>query len=64
MKEVKREVKSYIIYADCECGGIFKPTNMCLMSYPPQYPHKCNKCGKEEIFSHTYPVHIMEEVDL
>lgn len=55
MKEVKREVKTYIVYANCECGGTFKPINMCLMSYPPQYPHKCNKCGKEEFFNCTYP---------
>jgi len=63
MKEIKKEVKTYIVYAYCNCGGKFKSTNICLTSYPPQYPHICDKCGKEEIFNFTYPRTVMEELD-
>ena len=30
----------------CECGGEFIFENIVLTSNPPQYPYKCNKCGK------------------
>lgn len=55
MKIVKKEVKTHVTHAMCDCGGEFKPTNMILSTFPVQYPHDCNKCGKREIFYERYP---------
>ena len=38
-----------------KCGGTMIPTGMCLMSNPPKYPHKCDKCGFEETYNVSYP---------
>ena len=47
MYEIESEVRTYVRRAMCECGGEYvrdyeSPT---LMTNPPQYTHKCNKCG-------------------
>lgn len=58
MREIETEVKTYRIRLMCdECdGGEMKPTGICLTSIPPQYPHKCDKCGHEEtVRGKTYP---------
>ncbi len=62
MKELKKLVRTYVVHATCECGGEFKPTNVVLTTYPPKYPHVCNKCGKGEVFDTTYPRNEYEEV--
>ena len=33
----------------CKCGGEFEYENIVLTSIPPQYPYRCNKCGKRII---------------
>jgi DNA-directed RNA polymerase subunit RPC12/RpoP len=33
----------------CKCGGDFEYENTVLTSIPPQYPYRCNKCGKRVI---------------
>lgn len=30
----------------CECGGHFIFENIVLTSLPPQYPYRCDHCGK------------------
>lgn len=30
----------------CECGGHFIFEQHVLLTEPPQYPYRCNKCGK------------------
>ena len=30
-----------------ECNSQMKATGTVLTSFPPQYPHKCTKCGYE-----------------
>lgn len=30
----------------CECGGHFIFENIVLTSLPPQYPYRCDVCGK------------------
>ena len=30
----------------CKCGGDFEYEHRVLTSIPPQYPYRCNKCGK------------------
>ena len=60
-KEIKRKVVQYQIDMVCECGGYFLPTNpmkdvfLCINSHKLQIKHKCNKCGKEEMFETAYP---------
>lgn len=63
MKEIKKPVREYIVHAMCECGGEFIPGDMVLMSDPPQYPHKCNKCGTSATFNKKYPSIEYEEID-
>lgn len=53
-------VDTYLVkhfHDDCATkgGGEFLPTGMMLASNPPQYPHKCNNCGKEQTFYKRYP---------
>ena len=50
MKEKRTEVRTYVERLLCETcdGGEMLPTGIALMSLPPQYPHKCNKCGYED----------------
>ena len=55
MQIIKKEVKTYMTHALCSCGGEFKFIDMILPTYPVQYPHDCNKCGKREIFYERYP---------
>ena len=33
----------------CECGGHFIQENRVLLTEPPQYPYRCQKCGKVKI---------------
>lgn len=64
MKKVKKEVKTNIIKAMCECGGEYKPTGIVLTTYPEQYPHDCSKCGKREVFYEQYPKFEYVEVEV
>lgn len=54
-QEVSTEVKTVVVRMKCECGGEMKPTGECLTSYPPQYPHVCDKCGKKATYHIHYP---------
>lgn len=62
-KEV--EVKPIKVIALCECGGEFKRTTTLgtLATYPTQYPHVCDKCGKHETFFVCYPTIEYKEVE-
>ena len=65
MKEKRTKARTYIVRLMCEkCdGGEMKPTGICLTSSPPQYPHRCDKCGHEEtVRGKTYPCIEHEEV--
>lgn len=53
--EKKIKVVPFEVHQYCECGGEFIPTGLVLTSYPPQYPHACNKCDKRETFKKSYP---------
>ena len=68
-KEIKRKVVQYQIDMICECGGYFLPTNVFDMFFcnnisKLQIKHKCNKCGKEEMFETAYPTTetVLEEI--
>ena len=62
MIERKVEVKTYTVYANCECGGQFESTGLCLDSFLTKYEHQCNKCGELEYFSYSYPKTVYEEI--
>lgn len=55
MKEEFQEIKTYRVIARCECGGQMNPTGQVLSTYPEQYPHFCDSCGKTELYLKTYP---------
>lgn len=64
MIKKETEVKTIKVSAFCECGGEFEFMGTVLMSYPPQYPHVCNKCGKSENFMAKYPTIEYREVEV
>jgi hypothetical protein len=37
------------------CDGEMKPSGQAFASYPPQYPHHCEKCLRIETASTMYP---------
>lgn len=37
------------------CTGEMLPTGVTLMSYPPQYPHKCTVCSAIAIIRFAFP---------
>lgn len=45
----------------CDCGGIYRWDGTLLLSYPPQYPFRCEKCGDrvniraQHLFPEEYP---------
>jgi hypothetical protein len=47
------------------CGqGTMKPTGFVYDILPPDYLHKCNKCGKSDCFNKDYPyIRYVEEFD-
>lgn len=51
-------MKSVQIDYKCDyCGsGYMRPTGIMLTSYPPQFPHRCNKCGVSMTFVEEYPI--------
>ena len=64
MSERRTEVRTYRIDLICdECGGRMAPTGQALMSYPVQYPHKCEKCGAGiTVRGNQYPCLIYDDV--
>jgi hypothetical protein len=48
MKYEDIPVKTFLRYALCNCGGRLKgiPGSTMLLSDPPQFLHKCQKCGE------------------
>ena len=54
VKTGRMEVFEERLYCDL-CSGEMKPTNMRLDSFPPRYPHVCEKCGWTENMCETYP---------
>ena len=66
MAEIKTEVKVYKIEYVCdECkDGFLLPTGRELLSYPPQYPHKCSNplCNRQITFRQRYPRTVYEDV--
>lgn len=66
--EKRTEVRTFMVRLMCDkCGeGEMKPTGVQLLSNPPQYPHRCDKCGFETTIrgGKAYPRIDYEEVTL
>ncbi len=61
----KFKTETFIVKEKCECGGEYVFDGIVLTSYPPKYPHTCNKCGKKVHLDTQYPTtttEIKEEV--
>lgn len=64
--EQRLETKTYVIIQKCdkcrEGKMMVDENNMLtlLTSYPPLYPHKCDKCGHEENYNVVYPYQQIE----
>lgn len=57
MAEITTPAQAVVVDYQCDdCGeGKMIPTGVVLLSLPPQYPHTCNKCGKQKSFRERYP---------
>lgn len=66
--ESRFELKTFIVRYFCDpCskkgGGEYLPTGIALLTNPPQYPHKCNRCGNVQNFNKRYPETVSEVKD-
>lgn len=66
MAEKKRPVQPVRVNYSCDkCGGDVLPTGACFDSYPAQYPHDCQQCGKRYTFTSLYPrIEYVDAVDV
>jgi hypothetical protein len=51
--EIRQEEVAYVCDA-CREGEMLSD-GFCLTSNPPQYPHRCNRCGHMQTFDARYP---------
>jgi hypothetical protein len=52
----KLAIAHEVNYLCDDCGkGVMRSMGICLLSNPPQYPHRCNVCEVEKIFNRTFP---------
>ena len=59
----KFKTETFIVKEKCECGGEYVFDGIVLTSYPPKYPHTCNKCGKKVHLDTQYPSTVTEIKD-
>lgn len=55
--ETAKRIYPYRIERKCgeTCDGHMRPVGMMLTIDPPLFPHRCNKCGRQENFQTNYP---------
>jgi len=61
MSEKTFEVKPVLVEYFCdkaECGGevLLDQNSAVLTSHPPQYTHRCERCGEVYRFTKAYPI--------
>lgn len=65
-KKTADAARAFMVRLMCDkCGeGAMTPAGIQLLSNPPQYPHRCDKCGSETTIrgGKTYPQTEYEEV--
>lgn len=60
------ELKAVRVRQMCEqpgCDGEMLPEHYVIDSYPPIYPHRCNKCGCYAEYNVSYPTVRYIEID-
>ena len=59
-KEVNVPCQTFVKTMQCECGGELRhePTEFTTLQHPLKYKHVCNKCGKVEYYTTTYPIQV------
>jgi len=61
MTEIRIPVTTIQVDKACTCTtGRMRYNGLALLTDPPQFPHKCNSCGKEENYLNVYP-HLVHE---
>ena len=60
--EIRYPVNQYMVDMKCNvCNkGVMRPTGETLLSNPQGYIHRCENCGKLEVYTCVYP-HIETE---
>ena len=59
-KEINVPCQTFVKTMQCECGGElrYEPTEFTTLQHPLKYKHVCNKCGKVEYYTTTYPMQV------
>lgn len=59
-KEINVPCQIFIKAMQCECGGEMRYEYEKVITPPhsPEYKHVCNKCGKVEYYTTTYPTQV------
>lgn len=59
-KEINVPCQTFVRVMQCECGGEMRHEyeQVVTLQDPPKYKHVCNKCGKVEYYTTTYPMQI------
>ena len=57
-KEINVPCQIFIKAMQCECGGEmrYEYEKVVTLQHPLKYKHVCNKCGKVEYYTTTYPM--------
>lgn len=62
MEIIKKECKTFIERAYCDCGEeLFSHTVNCTM--PPSYNYECSKCGAKFTLDKNYPKNVYKELE-
>ena len=66
VRKEKVPVRSYNVKMRCGCGGQYRRdlilTSTTHLSFPPEFEHKCDKCGRTKFFPLEYPRIVHEEI--
>ena len=59
-KELDIPCQTFVKIMQCDCGGEmrYEPSEFTTLQYPLKYKHVCNKCGKVEYYTTTYPMQV------
>ena len=55
MYKVEKEVKIFMEFSMCDCGGELIENGLMLACDPPKFKHLCSACGKEEALHYKSP---------
>lgn len=54
--EIEIPARVVLVEYQCVCGGLMKQRGgEVFLTSPPQYPHKCDSCGREMHLKARYP---------